>query len=1143
MIGIAYLFPSEGPRLKDMKISASTYGAAIPETFGVTRVAGNLIWSTQIQEHRREKMAGKGGFYNKYTYTCSFAMAFCRGPVVDFRRLWANGKLIYDVTGTGQTNNSKYKFTIYKGTEYQLPNLLIEADKGTSNTPAYRGMCYLVFEDFPLEDFGNQLPQMTAEVYRDGTASSVAPKVDMQIGDATPGDTFVSGGFTRVDPNRGYVYIANSDVGIRRLRLNDAAEDLFITDDMMAFTKTSSRDSGTFALNGFIGVDPHTGYMLVQHGFRNYVPIDLLDPNSYTVLATVGSSADLGGQFEANVAQACVSTNKHGVSMACYLADLGAVYTLTMDPANFTGSQVGTSGGNIGRGNICAANNLEENTFFEGHPNGSFVELVFVRPVSYTCSYLGGAPIFTIYNQNPGVNLSFSVAWIAYDEADPGILIGYFQLSTAHMAKWSFTTNSFTWDKVMPNGAGVGSGKGLFTTGVYAWVGSNKVWGIDTINGRWLTGDALRSIDPLDQSTAYVLDSDAAYSGIVIQNAPGHSTGSNDQYWDPIRKVIVSVGSGTNSQFVYIAAAPVEETNLAVVVSAILREGGLTDLNMDMTRLESTPIYGYGWARGVDIKGVLDDLRKVYLFDIVESDGKLIGVMRGAGFNDIAGSSSETILQDALGSSAPEASDFWQETRIQEADLPERVSLSYMNIENDYQTAVAHSTRISNPLPTMFSRQQVAIEVTVVMTPTEAKARTNAALYTQWSERVKHATRLPWSYLDLDPADLITVNMNDGRTYLERLHMTDIGADFTISMESFGQDNGSYSNPTPIADGGSGRIQAIFAPKPAKPIILNTPLLRDLDDTGGSYSLYYSGVATVGSGEFEGGVLYRSLDPYNYDILFNTDQDVEWGTIKGVVPTPAQGNFSLDWKTQITIWPSVTWFELSSITDDELWAGANACVVGDEIIQFRDCVQNANGSWTIWNLLRGRRGTEYACDTHVAGESFVFLSTASFGMEGDVLDSRGQQRYFKALGSGSDYSTALPVTLTYEPRDLMPYAPKDIRRYLSTGSITVEWKRRTRTGGNMQDFTGSVPLNETRERYEVYLYKTGFTGDLSRGGSVEPGYVYSLQTTDTSFDWSPASTAVFDVNLDTLTVVVYQISSAVGRGFPGVRSIEPWREF
>src|SRR5690606_10671722 len=54
----------------------------------------------------------------------------------------------------------------HRGGEDQLPDPLIEAKEGAGEAPAYRGLCYLVFERLPLEQFGNRLPQISAEVVR-----------------------------------------------------------------------------------------------------------------------------------------------------------------------------------------------------------------------------------------------------------------------------------------------------------------------------------------------------------------------------------------------------------------------------------------------------------------------------------------------------------------------------------------------------------------------------------------------------------------------------------------------------------------------------------------------------------------------------------------------------------------------------------------------------------------------------------------------------------------------------------------------------------------------------------------------------------------------------------------------------------------
>jgi len=52
---------------------------------------------------------------------------------------------------------------VYRGSSTQMPDPLIEGVEGAGNTPAYRGLAYVVFDNLPLEKFGNCLPQLNVE--------------------------------------------------------------------------------------------------------------------------------------------------------------------------------------------------------------------------------------------------------------------------------------------------------------------------------------------------------------------------------------------------------------------------------------------------------------------------------------------------------------------------------------------------------------------------------------------------------------------------------------------------------------------------------------------------------------------------------------------------------------------------------------------------------------------------------------------------------------------------------------------------------------------------------------------------------------------------------------------------------------------
>lgn len=158
--------PAEGPRLKALHVMEASEGAGVPSVYGRMRVSGQLIWAARFRERRTTRSAGgKGGpRVNEYSYSVSFAVAIGEGPGVRVVRAWANGEA-FDLSGTVHR--------IYDGSEAQAPDPLIEMIEG--DAPAYRGTAYIVFEELPLEAFGNRLPQLSFEIVR------VPP------GDAEPG--------------------------------------------------------------------------------------------------------------------------------------------------------------------------------------------------------------------------------------------------------------------------------------------------------------------------------------------------------------------------------------------------------------------------------------------------------------------------------------------------------------------------------------------------------------------------------------------------------------------------------------------------------------------------------------------------------------------------------------------------------------------------------------------------------------------------------------------------------------------------------------------------------------------------------------------------------------------------------------------
>lgn len=197
---------AQGPRLDNLQVQASTEGAPIPEVAGRMRLAGQIIWATKFKETAKTESSGggKGGGgggveTTTFSYSVNFAVGLCEGAIDRVGRIWADGKPL-DMTNV--------TMRVYRGTQDQAPDPLIEGVEGTANTPAYRSTAYVVFENFALEAFGNRIPQLNFEVFRrvspsDGTgledlvsAITVIPGAGERVYDTVISSRDVAGGAT-----------------------------------------------------------------------------------------------------------------------------------------------------------------------------------------------------------------------------------------------------------------------------------------------------------------------------------------------------------------------------------------------------------------------------------------------------------------------------------------------------------------------------------------------------------------------------------------------------------------------------------------------------------------------------------------------------------------------------------------------------------------------------------------------------------------------------------------------------------------------------------------------------------------------------------------------------------------------------------
>jgi hypothetical protein len=170
-----------GPRLKDLSVTTSAYGSAVARQFGTMRVAGVIIWATDLAESSQSSSSGKNQpTVTTYSYSSSFAVALSSRPILSVGRIWADGNLLRGADGDMKVGGT---LRVYTGAGDQAPDALIAAAEGNASCPAFRGMAYAVFEDLQLADYGNRIPSLTFEVVADTGTLSLASLMDGVVED------------------------------------------------------------------------------------------------------------------------------------------------------------------------------------------------------------------------------------------------------------------------------------------------------------------------------------------------------------------------------------------------------------------------------------------------------------------------------------------------------------------------------------------------------------------------------------------------------------------------------------------------------------------------------------------------------------------------------------------------------------------------------------------------------------------------------------------------------------------------------------------------------------------------------------------------------------------------------------------------
>ena len=733
------LFPPktpDGPRLGDLTVHTSNYGNAIPITYGTNRLAGNVIWAAQIQEHANAQ-DGKGGpAYTTYSYTCSFAVSVCEGPVAGITRIWADGLLVYDTTPANTGPNQTFiaaGFKFYLGTEAQLPDPTIQASIG--DTPAYRGQAYAVFTDLQLEKYGNRIPSLTFEV---STAISLPT--------STPAVLLGLGSDIEVDPATGYIWAP------------------YRTADSTSLLKVNVYDPATLATVTTISAGL---------GYADTINI-----------ARAGSAMFIGQEGNATVGNVVnkISTLTNAVVASGNTNSQTAVTKYGHIAADGFGNLTISATNGIGHLTVGFADGVSDYVFpacsgapLHAYPNlcgpggvggdrtDWVFESVFVPASNKTCFVGYGGWMDTSDGQSVA-----NTAWGAYPTAHRLLLIK----GTAKViwAQVGFATifvvdTSGLTPVLSPLLTAGGNVQALYFNGdnnkLFVDIGST-VLSYNITSG--LQGDSY----PQSAFATGQMQGASIHLGNGVFVACESTSSHLSRVWK-VSFSVVAVGGP-----VVLKDIVADVSNRAKLAAPDIDVSELTDL-----------VDGFTITHQMAARSAVEVLMPAYFFDPVESDYQI--KFRKRGRPSVATIADDDIAAHAGGMAPPE---LIETVRKQETDLPQVVTVKYLNAAADYQTSSQYAARLTGR-----SQSAVTIDMPIVLSDAKANAVANAALYSAWAERDGIRFSTSRRYATMEPTDMAVIH---GRL-VRIVHKKVSGG--VIEWEAYADSRTLYASGTTLQQG------------------------------------------------------------------------------------------------------------------------------------------------------------------------------------------------------------------------------------------------------------------------------------------------------------------------------------------------------
>ncbi len=1085
-----------GPRLENLSVLDSRYGAGIPIVYGNARVAGNVIWSTDlIETAHTSSVGGKGGSgaalsQTTYTYSLHCAVGICAGAVAGIKTIWADSAVIYQ---NGVWTSGLFDgVTIYTGADDQSPDAFMQSILGAENVPAHRGLAYIVFDNLQLAKFGNRMPNLTFEI--SATAQTNNPEClgTLAVSISQRAQTVQNGSMLpiAVQSNGTSVqtvliggYVSSGSTARFSAALYDVkgeAPALISSADSATFAASSTPSDSAWALSPdkrFIACYIQNAQTL-SHTFAIYD----MQTQAFGATCSVTLAQDsLYKQIAWIDAQHFVIDNVQGGIRGLHVfARAGtSVVDLGFTALWGTGSSSTTSP-LYGAQFTPYADGLISYTLIKAS------KTLQARTVAWRNNALALGTVYSVAaNMALGSGSGMHARFVQTAAEEWTLVYG----TVLYFCLMSFVPSASSAAITRPLQRFTQS-FGTGTTNFPAFYGDRLLIAQSGINGSKYLLSEVR----LDNGSFSLTVDAAIVSGLSSLYDYFHIV-----RLDGSRLLFIAQGGQTNT----FKQTAIFERNavgsVGVVLSDILSRAGYEASDYDVSAVNDTALRGYIVQEPMSARSAIEPLQVYAPFDLIEASGQLKTVLRGA-------SASATVASDewrAAGEGKPQPPPLLS-LRAQEMDLPREVAVDVIDPSRNFEVNCQRARRLASP-----ARAIQKIALPVVCAAADAKRIAETKLYTAWAERELVKLCVSRAWMALDPADVI--DLGNGET-LRIAALSQSGGLLTI--EGF-YCNASSLDSEAVADGGQNISASGNAPVPSILHLMDLPPLQDTDDQPGVYA------AATGLPGWKSASLLRSADGATYAPVAT----LQTAAVAGIATTALAEGSPYYQDNAHTVTVQTVQGTLSSCSWAELANGANAALLGNEIVQFQTATLAGPGLYVLGNLLRGRRGTEDAAATHAVGERFILLQTGAVTFVPTTLSERGNGFSFRALSFGQCLSDAQDYAFSYGMKTICPMAPVNIRgtRSLGTGGdLTLTWRRRARMNAQWADYI-DVPLDEPQELYEVRIMN-GASVVRALTGLAAPTATYTAaQQTE---DWGGTVPSTF-------TVDVCQVSARYGNGAMG----------